>query len=201
MIVNEIFKSIQGEGVHIGKPQIFVRLTGCNLRCSWCDTKYALEEGTEKSISQIVEEVEKIGLKNICITGGEPLLQKEELRELIRELKKRGYSILLETNGTFYDKEIFESVGCVSFDIKAPSSNEKSNLDFVKNLKREDFVKIVIADDIDYEFAKKISGNIQVEVVLQPTEVKNLKKLTEKVLQDNLDVRVLPQLHKIISVR
>ena len=122
MKINEIFASIQGEGKYLGYPQVFIRFTGCNLRCSWCDTQYAWEEGIEMTRQQIIKAITKYDVNSVCITGGEPLMQIAELRELIADLKKRGYFIQLETNGTIYDQNIFESVDCVSLDIKPPSS-------------------------------------------------------------------------------
>jgi len=202
MKVNEMFKSIQGEGIYIGVPMFFIRLTGCNLRCEWCDTQYAFYEGEEMSINSIVKSVEDSGLKWVCITGGEPLLQ-EDVYKLIDTLLRKGYKILLETNGSILiDKLPTEDNLVISLDIKTPSSKmEKAmrfeNLDY---LGPKDFVKFVIMDEKDFEYAKKIIEEYEIdkEIVFQPVGGTNLKWLAERVVEEGLNVRVLPQLHKII---
>jgi len=202
MKVNEMFKSIQGEGIYIGVPMFFIRLTGCNLRCEWCDTQYAFYEGEEMSINSIVKSVEDSGLKWVCITGGEPLLQ-EDVYKLIDTLIRKGYKILLETNGSILiDKLPTEDNLVISLDIKTPSSKmEKAmrfaNLDY---LGPKDFVKFVIMDEKDFEYAKKIIEEYEIdkEIVFQPVGGTNLKWLAERVVEEGLNVRVLPQLHKII---
>lgn len=199
--VCEIFASIQGEGREIGKPTVFIRLSGCNLRCSWCDTKYALEEGREFSLEEIIAKVNGFNLSTVSITGGEPMTQRTGLRELVRELKRIGYRISLETNGTLYDEWIFSNVDSVSMDAKPPSSGEKSDLSILKKLSAKDQVKIIIADGRDYDFAKEILKKTSVEVILQPAGGTGVKELADRVMADRLDVRVLPQLHKIIGVR
>jgi len=200
MKVIEVFSSIQGEGRFIGSPTVFVRLAGCNMRCSWCDTKDSWGEGEEKSIDELVSEVLSYNFKNICITGGEPMLQKEELLGLIKKLKSNGCSILLETNGSLYDKEIFTLVDSVALDMKPPSSGEKSDYTILDKLGGEDFVKVVVSDESDFEFAKEIISKSPVEVYLQPTDSSKLGWLTEKALNEKLSARVLPQLHKILGV-
>jgi 7-carboxy-7-deazaguanine synthase len=201
MQVNEIFASIQGEGREIGRPTVFVRFSKCNLRCRWCDTKYAWEGGSELSVNEIVKEVNDFNLGTVCLTGGEPLLQSKGLKELVKELKRIGYEVTLETNGTLYDEWLFNNVDCVSMDVKPPSSGEKSNIALLKKLGPKDQVKIVIADDRDYDFAKEMLKKTSVEVILQPLGGLGVKRILDKVMNDRLDVRVLPQLHKIIGVR
>jgi 7-carboxy-7-deazaguanine synthase len=201
MKVIEVFASIQGEGRYIGKPAVFIRLAGCNLRCVWCDTRYALFGGTDVDVNEVVELVNEQNISLVCITGGEPMLQVKEVRELVKHLKDVGYEVILETNGTIYDKWIFENVDCVSMDMKPPSSGMKSSMEILKKLKEKDQVKVVIADDKDYEFAKEILKKTSVEVILQPLGGVNLKQMAEKVVEDRVDVRVLPQLHKIIGVK
>ena len=117
--LSEIFFSINGEGLQIGIPMVFIRLSGCNLRCKWCDTKYSWIQKDQKNLEDIIHEVEKYNTKWVCITGGEPLLQ--EIRHIINKLK---YRISLETNGTIYD-DVIKKVDFVSVDIKIPSSGEK----------------------------------------------------------------------------
>ncbi len=150
-------------------------------------------------VSDIIKDIEKYDCKSVCITGGEPMLQMEGLRKLVRELKKNRYEIVLETNGSFYDREIFGQVGCVSMDAKPPSSGEKSDLRIIEKLKKKDQLKVVIADRNDYEFAKKI-WPCRADIILQPAHGTDAKKLCGWVLEDNLDARVIPQLHKIIGV-
>ncbi len=202
MKVNEIFYSIQGEGTYIGIPMVFVRFTGCNLRCTWCDTKYAWEEGKEMSLDEIINEIKKYETKWVCITGGEPLLQKD-IYKFIDRLLNMEYNVLLETNGSIS----IENLPCednliVDMDIKTPSSNMTQLMDLsnLEMLGKKDTVKFVIANDEDYEFMKSFIKNheINAEVIVQPEGNKNLKQLVEKVLGDHLNVRVLPQLHKII---
>ena len=153
------------------------------------------------SIKEVLNEVEKYRVKSVCITGGEPMLQLDDLKKLVIELKKRKYFILLETNGSFYERYLFNKVDCVSMDMKSPSSGEKSNKSFIKKLKNKDQIKIVIADRKDYDYAKKIAKKSKIDVILQPKGGIKIKELADNVLKDKLNVRVLPQLHKIINVR
>ena len=180
MKVNEIFASIQGEGRYVGKPQVFIRLSGCNLRCRWCDTKYAWEGGREMTVGDVMKKVAKFKLKSVCITGGEPMLQVRELRKLVGMLKARGYEIVLQTNGTLYDAEVFRMVDCVSMDMKPPSSGEKSKELLLKRLKAKDQVKVVVADERDLRYARKIIGKSQTEVIIQPKSGKKLGKIARK---------------------
>ncbi len=201
MIINEIFMSIQGEGREIGKPTVFIRLTGCNLRCEWCDTKYAFYEGKEMSIEDVIKEAERYKIKRVCITGGEPLLQRDEVLKLVDVLLSKGYDISIETNGSLSIDGIPEGV-LISMDWKTPSSGESEKMleSNLKLLKEKDQLKFVIADERDYEYAKDFlkSHDVECEVIFQPLGGLNLKWLAERALEDRLDVRVLPQLHKII---
>ena len=201
MIVNEIFLSIQGEGKEIGKPTAFIRLTGCNLRCEWCDTEYAFYEGKEMRIEDVIKEVERYKIKRVCITGGEPLLQRDEVLKLVDVLLSKGYDISLETNGSLSIDGIPEDV-LISMDWKTPSSRESDKMmeSNLKLLKEKDQLKFVIADERDYEYAKEFLKNhdVECEIIFQPLGGINLRWLAERALQDGLDVRVLPQLHKII---
>ena len=136
MKVNEIFYSIQGEGTAIGMPTVFLRLFACDLRCSWCDTMYAVEGTDFKEISndEIIEEIEKYGCPNICITGGEPLIQKKELVPLAEELVSRGYFIVLETSGHKEPPEIVNDPSCmISMDCKCPGSGMEDRMDLWQN--------------------------------------------------------------------
>jgi len=203
--VSEIFYSIEGEGIEIGRPEIFIRLAGCNLRCTWCDTKYALENGKEMSVKEIVKEVQKYPCKGVSITGGEPLLQKEELLELIRQLKSLGYWIQINTNGTIFDEEIFRSVNLISMDCKCPSSGMKSDFDVLQKTKElfnsKTQFKLVISDMKDYEYAKEFVFFLKASnIVFQPewNSRRFSQELVESVKRDNLSVRVILQQQKII---
>ncbi len=202
MKVNEMFTSIQGEGPYIGIPMFFVRFTGCNLRCEWCDTEYAFYEGEEMSVDDIVEKVENSGMEWVCLTGGEPLLQ-EDIYKLVDILLRRGHKVLVETNGSLpVDKLPTEDNLVISLDIKTPSSKMEKAMLFenLEYLGPNDFVKFVIADERDFEYAKGIIDKygIEREIVFQPVGGTSLKWLAERVVEERLNVRVLPQLHKII---
>jgi 7-carboxy-7-deazaguanine synthase len=201
MKVTEIFASIQGEGRYIGRPQAFVRLTGCNLRCTWCDTKYAYEGGRQMSASDIAAKLVELGLKSVCITGGEPMMQLEELRRLVRLLKSRGYEVVLETNGTVYDRRVFGMADCVSVDMKPPSSHEKSDESILARLKAKDQVKVVVCDRKDLAFARRIIKKSPTEVIIQPSGAKKAKGIMLAALRERLDARVLPQLHKLVGLK
>lgn len=206
MKVSEIFYSIQGEGIHIGLPTVFLRLFACDLRCSWCDTMYAVEgrDFTEMSQEEILNDIEKHNCKRVCITGGEPLLQKKELEPLTNELINSNYFIVLETSGHKKPPEVFFSESCIiSMDCKCPGSGMEDRMDFAlyEELRSSDQLKFVIMDENDYEFAKNIlcKYKIKSSIIFQPVYGKNLKWLAEKVLENELhQVRVLPQLHKNI---
>jgi len=197
----EVFNSIQGEGRFIGEPTTFVRLAGCNMRCSWCDTKESWGDGEEKTVENILKKVEASGIKNVCVTGGEPLLQKDELLELMNKLKNLKLKVTLETNGSLHDAEVFALADSVACDMKPPSSGEKSDESILGKLEPKDFVKIVVADDADLQFAEKIITKSKAEVFLQPAEAGKLKWLAQQTLERKLRARVLPQLHKIIKVK
>lgn len=201
MKVSEIFESIQGEGRFIGEPTVFVRLAGCNMRCSWCDTKYSWEGGDENSVDKVVDIVKSYGIGTLCITGGEPLLQADEVLELVRALKKDGMKIILETNGSLYDIQLFNEVDHVSLDVKPPSSGEESDELIISRLRPLDYVKVVVADDSDFEYAKMIVAQSGVSVFLQPSDSKNYKWLADKVLEAKLPAQVLPQLHKLVGMK
>lgn len=206
MKISEIFLSIQGEGVEIGLPTVFLRLFACDLRCTWCDSMYAVEGRDFKDISveDVKREIEGLGCKRVCITGGEPLVQRSEVEALARNLIDEGYSIVLETGGHREPPPIFWTEGClISMDCKCPSSKMEGRMDFslFERLRSGDQLKFVIQDETDYEYAKGILRRyrIRANVVFQPVHGTSLKWLTERVLEDRLErVRVLPQLHKII---
>jgi len=199
MKVVEIFHSLQGEGVQIGLPTVFIRLAGCNLRCTWCDTKYAYEGGEDMPLYEVVKRIKDMGGKRLCITGGEPLMQ-QEVFSLLRAMK--DHEILLETNGSIDISSVLDIPNLqISLDVKCPSSgmsqhNRRQNLAL---LRPRDQIKFVIADEADYKFAKDIIRlKRPCPVIFQSVAGTSIKDLAERVLADQLEVRVLPQLHKII---
>lgn len=207
MKISEIFYSIQGEGIQMGRPMVFVRLSGCNLRCSWCDTKYAYEEGKEMTIGEVIAEIKKYPARWVLFTGGEPMLQIEEIHELMSRMKRdkdlKHYWFALQTNGTLGKWYNFNCFDWVSMDMKPPSSGVESVLDLISELpidKAE--VKVVIQTSKDLAYAYKIVAPkclFKVPLILQPEGGIELKELIEAVKTVYwYDVRVLPQLHKIV---
>jgi len=205
--VSEIFYSIEGEGIEIGRPEVFIRLTGCNLRCDWCDTKYALNDGKEFSIDEIIQKTRLHPVKNISITGGEPLLQRVELIELVEELKELNYWIQINTNGTIFDHRIFELTDLITMDCKCPSSGMKSDLQVLvktKNSFGSKFqLKFVISNEEDYQYARDLVLNSFKDVtniVFQPEwhSRKFTKRLVEHAKRDGMNVKVILQQQKII---
>jgi len=202
--VNEIFKSIQGEGSLAGKLCSFVRLSGCNLRCSYCDTKYAYKKGDDLSIEEIIRKVKTLRLNLVEITGGEPLLQKETY-ELIDTLIKQKYIVLIETNGSISIKNINQHA-IILLDLKCPGSKMSTNMlwENIEYLRKKDEVKFVIGDRKDYDWAKDIAAKYNLaqqvnHVHFSPVYGKLVpKELSEWICHDNLDVRMQLQLHKYI---
>lgn len=204
LTVNEIFYSIQGESTRAGRPCVFVRLTACDLRCSWCDTPYAFHEGHKRSVGDIVEAVEQYRCPLVEITGGEPLLQ-EDVYELMDRLMEKGRTVLLETGGHRPIDRV--PAGVVKIvDVKCPGSGEADKNDWT-NLARlapHDEVKFVVQDRADYEFARDVIARHDLaaraaEVLISPVHgVLDAKSLSEWVLGDHLPVRVQLQLHKYI---
>ena len=204
LIVNEIFYSIQGESVYSGRPCVFVRLTGCNLRCSYCDTLYAYENGIEMEIDQILKQVDLFNCPLVEITGGEPLIQSETPL-LIYSLLENGHELMLETNGSL-DISIVDERCIKIVDIKCPSSMEsdKNDLENLNNINRKDQVKFVIGNRKDYEYAKKIKEMIPDRfpghhILFSPVSGEIVpSQLAKWILEDKLDVRFHLQLHNII---
>ncbi|KHE92170.1 7-carboxy-7-deazaguanine synthase [Candidatus Brocadiaceae bacterium S225] len=201
--INEIFVSIQGESSYAGIPCIFVRLTGCNLRCSYCDTVYAYNEGSLMSLDEILQRVNGYESGNVCITGGEPLLQ-ENISKLINLLKKNHYNVYIETNGSMNIDVLPKGIVRI-VDIKCPGSGMEQEMDWqnIKRLKNKDEVKFIISSKEDYEWAKgitmkyKIRDTATVLFGLVHEKLKS-KTLAGWILKDGLDVRLQLQLHKII---
>lgn len=202
--INEIYHSVQAEGTSAGKPCVFVRLTYCNLRCTYCDTEYAFYEGKDISIQQVIDEVEKYKCKLVEITGGEPLVQMEECLELMKLLSDLGYDVMIETGGSISTKEVDQRVKII-MDLKCPSSGmEKKNLyENIQYLKKSDELKFVIGSREDYDWTveqiKKYNLQGKCEILfsvvfgkLEPVELVNW------ILEDKLDVRYQLQMHKYI---
>jgi 7-carboxy-7-deazaguanine synthase len=201
--INEIYYSVQGESSKSGLPTVFVRLTYCNLRCSYCDSEYAFYEGTEMPIDEIVKEVKKFGCNLVEITGGEPLFQAESL-DLMKRLCDDGFEVMLETGGSLPIENIDKRV-MIILDLKCPSSkmmkkNLYGNLDFVKP---SDEIKFVIGNREDYDWSKEMiekynlnqKCGILFSVVFGKLEP---VKLVEWILEDKLKVRYQLQIHKFI---
>ena len=206
--VNEIFYSIQGESSHAGRPCIFVRLAGCNLRCSYCDTVYAYDKGAWLEIRDIENKIRAFDCRLVEITGGEPLLQSET-PELIKGLLDRGYTVLLETNGS-RDIGVIDARCVRIVDVKCPSSGESGNnlLENLEILTPNDEVKFVIGSQEDFEYAKAlISSRLSRSNGLKPPLLSpvsgrlNAEILAGWILEGHLDVRLQIQLHKILSLR
>lgn len=201
MRINEIFYSIQGESTFSGMPTVFVRTTGCHLRCSWCDTEYAFEEGKELSIDEVIHQVEAFGCSLVEVTGGEPLLQKETFI-LMKILLDKGFTLLLETSGALPVREVDPRVRMI-MDVKCPGSGMSDRMvwENLSLLKKGDELKFVIADAEDYEWAKGILAQWKPkqEVIFSPAfGLQDPQKLAEWILADRLPVRLQLQLHKQI---
>lgn len=205
LVVNEIFYSLQGESSYAGRPCVFVRLTGCNLRCSYCDTRYAYEEGEAMAVEEIIDRVAAYPCRLVEVTGGEPLLQKET-PTLIEALLDRGFEVLLETNGSRDISAV--DARCVRIvDVKCPSSGEEDKNDFENfmRLTTRDEIKFVIQNQVDYHYA------VGVLAEYEKTRAKCLPPLfspvfgqmdpavlAQWIIADGLPVRLQLQLHKVI---
>ena len=202
--INEIFYSVQGESTYAGRPCVFVRLTACDLRCSWCDTPYAFTEGHKMSLDEVIERVDAYGCGLVEITGGEPLLQRE-VYPLIHRLLGSGKTVMVETGGHMSIERVPEPVIKI-VDVKCPASGESDrnhwgNLD---RLAAHDEVKFVIKDRADYEYARdivarhRLSGRIAAVLFSPVHGVLDARELAAWILEDKLDVRLQLQAHKFI---
>jgi 7-carboxy-7-deazaguanine synthase len=219
MYITEIFKSIQGEGTRAGLPCIFVRLTGCNLRCTWCDTAYAFHGGLRMSVDDVMERVESLnrrpdgaaGIPLVELTGGEPLLQ-QEIYPLAEHLLSAGYTVMVETSGERFIGDLPNEVIRI-VDVKCPDSGEADTFDMrnLAELNKKDEVKFVISTRRDYEFARDFTREHRLEarvhdVLFSPVHEdphgkwKGLepRELVEWMLEDGLGARLGLQLHKIV---
>ncbi|MET0168487.1 MAG: radical SAM protein [Vicinamibacterales bacterium] len=203
LTINEIFYSIQGESTRAGEPCVFVRLTACDLRCSWCDTPYAFDEGRKMTVDEVVDTVARYGCPLVEITGGEPLLQ-EDVYELMERLQQAGRTVMLETGGHRSIARVPATVVKI-LDVKCPGSGEVDKNDW-SNLGRlapHDEVKFVIKDRADYEFAREVIARHELAdraaVLMSPVHgVLEPRTLSEWLLNDRLPARLQLQLHKYI---
>ena len=203
VVVNEIFHSIQGESRHAGRPCSFVRLAYCNLRCVWCDTAYAFDEGSETTVGEVVDRLAAIGTPYVLVTGGEPLAQPG-VHDLIGALLDAGHEVAVETGGSLDIARLDRRV-LIVLDLKCPGSgmmdrNRWANLDL---LKPGDEVKFVVADRADYEWARGVLRERRLAarhgVLLSPVHgTLHPRALAEWILEDRLPVRLQVQLHKYI---
>jgi 7-carboxy-7-deazaguanine synthase len=205
MLISELFFSIQGEGTRAGLPCVFVRTTGCDLRCTWCDTAYAFEGGRRASVEVLVEEVSRHPCRLVCLTGGEPLLQKE-LPALAEALLQRGYEVTVETHGqrdwSALPPEVVKIV-----DVKAPGSGElvgEADLARLETLGHRDELKFVLADESDFRWAEALIRARRLEgrfgaLLLSPVAGKLApERLVALLLASGLQARLQLQLHKIV---
>lgn len=216
MHIIEIYKSIQGESTWTGLPCTFVRLAGCNLRCSWCDSEYTFSGGKHMADDEIFAEVERLGVKLVEITGGEPMLQKRELVPFMQRLVDSGYEVLLETSGERPLADVPKAIHKI-VDVKCPDSSEsgKFALSNLQALSPQDEVKFVLASRRDYEFAREFIREHGLEakvkaIVLSPAFRKDSvgrtsdnclvspQEVTEWLLEDGLHARLGLQIHKYV---
>jgi 7-carboxy-7-deazaguanine synthase len=205
--INEIFHSIQGESSRAGEPCVFIRMTGCGLRCTYCDTEYAFYEGEDRSINEIIKEVESFGCKLIELTGGEPL-ELEGVYALMDELLKKGYDLMIETGGHIDVSRVDSRVKRI-VDLKTPSSGmmKRNRYENINHLTKHDEVKFVIGSREDYEWAKTKLPLLKKEgagggpgvVLFSPVHGDmSLTDMAAWILEDRLNVRFQTQLHKLI---
>ncbi|AGI47453.1 Organic radical activating enzyme [Thermoplasmatales archaeon BRNA1] len=202
MKVVEHFLSLQGEGLMIGRLTYFIRTAGCSLRCAWCDTAWSrrFDQGEEMSVSQILALVKDV--RNVCVTGGEPL-EQEEMPKLLQALADAGKTVVLETNGSMDISVVPHSENIIiSMDIKCPSSGmqDRMYLGNMLSLTAKDQLKFVIADRQDLDYAENFIREhpTDANVIFSAVGGLDIRTLAEEVVSKGLDVRVLPQLHKLI---
>jgi 7-carboxy-7-deazaguanine synthase len=212
LLITEIFHSIQGETTHAGLPYVFVRLTGCNLRCTYCDTTYAFKGGEKRSIDSVISEVKAFNCAHVLITGGEPLLQRGTL-PLIHKLRENHCEVSIETHGEI-PISAFSPYARIVLDIKTPGSGMQRGgfRENLKHLKKNDEIKFVITSREDYEWSKELLREYRLNELCTvlfspvlhnhaspaPMEGLSPEWLAERILKDGLPVRMQFQLHKLI---
>ena len=202
--VTEIFRSIQGESTHAGRPCTFVRLTGCPMRCVWCDSEYTFTGGDHFSLEDVISRVHEFGCQLVEITGGEPLAQREAF-ELIRRLCDDGFEVLIETGG-YVSTEDIDDRAKIILDVKCPASGEepRNHWPNLERLRADDEVKFVIADRGDWDYAQAVIQKYDLQnkagaILISPAwEQIDLKALADWVSSSGLNVRMQLQLHKYI---
>ncbi|EDZ65059.1 radical SAM domain protein [beta proteobacterium KB13] len=200
--INEIFYSIQGESSRIGKPTVFVRLTGCPMRCTYCDTAYAFHEGQQQEIEEIIQEIKQFDTNYVTVTGGEPLAQKNCI-DLMNQLCELGYQVSLETGGALDIKDVHAKVKII-LDVKTPKSNEDKNNFWpnLENIRTNDEIKFVIQDYEDFSWSMDIIKKYQLnqgQILFSPVyKVLANEQLAGWILKHQLNVRLQVQLHKIL---
>lgn len=200
--INEIFYSIQGESSRIGMPTVFVRLTGCPMRCTYCDTAYSFHEGQQQEIEEVIQEIKKFDTNYVTVTGGEPLAQKNCI-DLMNQLCELGYQVSLETGGALDIKDVHAKVKII-LDVKTPKSNEDKNNFWpnLENIRTNDEIKFVIQDYEDFSWSMDIIEKYQLnqsQILFSPVyNVLANKQLAEWILKHQLNVRLQLQLHKIL---
>ena len=201
--ITEIFYSLQGEACNVGLPTVFVRLTGCPLRCSYCDTAYAFSGGEWMDIAAIIEDIKQYKTSHVTVTGGEPMAQKDCV-QLLRQLCDLNYDVSLETSGAILLDEVDERVIKI-LDVKTPASNEdsKNRFENFALLNSQDQLKFVICDENDYLWSKQIIGQHQLEkrceILFSPcADQLQARVLADWILRDQLNVRFQIQLHKYL---
>ncbi len=202
--INEIYQSIQGESSKAGLPCVFVRLTYCNLRCTYCDTEYAFYEGNDYTLDQVIQKVREYECRLVEITGGEPLVQDEECQLLMKQLCDENFEVMLETGGSLSIKDIDDRVKII-MDLKCPSSGmmKKNLYDNLNYLKPDDELKFVVGSREDYEWAKEIISKYKLESrcsILFSVVFNKLEPVTlvQWILEDKIKVRFQLQMHKYI---
>ncbi len=205
MRITEIFYSIQGESSYAGLPCVFVRLTWCNLRCSWCDSEYTFKGGEELTLAEVMEKVRSYNCKLVEVTGGEPLVQKQPCCELVTQLCDEDYTVLIETGGGL-DASVLDKRAIKILDVKCPGSGESernvwSNLE---NLNPQDEIKFVIKDRADFDYALEIIEKYSLDkrapyVLMSPVwGAVEWKDLAAWILQSGIGARMQLQMHKLI---
>lgn len=203
LLVNELYPAIQGEGPEQGYPTVLVRLTGCNLRCGYCDSAHAFYRGTRRAIRDVAADVAAFGIRRVLVTGGEPLAQSGT-PALCRALLRRGHAVSVETNGS-YDLSALPGAVRKVVDVKTPGSGEEGSFDagILGQLSRGDVLKFVCADREDYLWARRFlegpgSGSRACVVFMPVWNELEARELARWVLEDRMPVRVQVQLHKVL---
>lgn len=201
MKIAEIFTSLQGEGLTSGYPTIFIRLAGCNLSCSYCDTPASRQGGSDIAVREVAERALVEKPHYVCITGGEPLLQKNEVAELSRQLISAGKTVSIETNGTVPFDDLPDNVS-ICMDVKCPSSGETSDINLLASLKPTDSVKFVVGtgDDLQYVENVIVNNPTKAEIFISPIYGTDYQRIASYILSRNLPARMQLQLHKFIGL-